>query len=93
MYYVYILTNKSNDVLYTGITGDLKKRIYEHKREEIDGFTKRYHVNKLVYYETHSSPQLAIKREKQIKRWIREKKNKLIESVNPTWKDLYEAII
>ena len=93
MYYVYIVTNKSNEVLYTGITGDLKRRIYEHKNEEIDGFTKRYHVNKLVYYETFSSPQSAIKREKQIKKWVREKKIKLIETFNPEWQDIYDRIV
>lgn len=93
MYYVYIVTNKSNGVLYTGITGDLKRRIYEHKNEEIDGFTKRYHVNKLVYYETFSSPQSAIKREKQIKKWVREKKIKLIETFNPEWQDIYDRIV
>lgn len=92
-YYIYIMTNKSNTVLYTGITGDIKKRIYEHKNKVVEGFTKKYNVDKLVYYEIFDDPYNAISREKQIKGWVRKKKVDLINSFNPTWEDLYEKII
>ena len=88
MYYVYLLTNKSNTVLYTGVTNDLQRRIYEHKNKLIDGFTKRYNVDKLVYFEYTTDVNIAIAREKQIKGWTRKKKNDLIEAINPTWEDL-----
>ena len=88
-YYVYILTNKNNTVLYTGITNSLKRRIWEHKTKLIDGFTKRYNVEKLVYYEAFNNPQDAIKREKQIKAGSRKKKIELINSLNNKWEDLY----
>ena len=88
MYYVYITTNKYNSVVYTGMTNNLEKRIYQHKNKIIDGFTKRYNVNKLVYFEMAEDVKSAIEREKQIKGWTREKKNSLIENVNPTWSDL-----
>jgi len=87
-YCVYILTNKRNNILYTGITGDIQKRIYEHKTKAADGFTKKYNVAKLVYYEIHGSFSSARRREKQIKGWLRRKKAALIESVNPYWVDL-----
>jgi len=87
-YYVYIMTNKANMVLYTGVTNDLKRRVYEHKQKLVDGFTKKYNVVKLVYYEVFKTIESAIKREKQIKRWRREWKTKLIEKVNPEWEDL-----
>ena len=87
-YHVYILANKTNSVLYIGVTGDLMRRLQEHRNDMIDGFTKRYHVHKLVYYETMSDIREAIAREKQLKNWRRAKKNDLIESVNPTWEDL-----
>ncbi|OGX03212.1 MAG: hypothetical protein A3G87_02760 [Omnitrophica bacterium RIFCSPLOWO2_12_FULL_50_11] len=90
--YVYLLTNKANSVLYTGVTSDLAKRIYEHKKKVVDGFTKKYNVEKLVYYETLDSIEEAISREKQIKGWLRRKKNDLIESMNPGWKDLYGEV-
>ena len=86
MYYVYILTNNSQ-TLYIGITNNLKRRLREHQTESIDGFTKRYHLHKLVYYETFSHPQEAIAREKQLKGWRRDKKIALIESANPNWTD------
>jgi len=86
-YYVYIITNKSK-TLYIGVTNDLSRRIYEHKNKIIDGFTKKYNISKLVYYETFNDPNEAIRREKQIKGWLRIKKIKLIESVNPDCKDL-----
>ena len=93
VYYVYILTNKSNKVLYTGITSNLIKRVYEHKQKLVDGFTKRYNVNKLVYYDYSEDVYGAIQREKQIKGKLRKKKIEIIEKMNPEWKDLYEELI
>ena len=87
-YYVYILTNWNNKVMYVGVTNDLHKRIYQHKNKCIDGFTKKYNVNKLVYYESTEDIMSAISREKQIKGWIRKKKNSLVLTINPSWKDL-----
>jgi putative endonuclease len=91
-YYVYIMTNKNNRVLYTGITNDLKRRTYEHKEKLVDGFTKKYNVSKLVYYEAHEDPENAILREKKIKAGSRQKKIDLINSMNKEWRDLYEEI-
>ena len=88
MYYVYILTNYNNKVLYIGMTNNLSRRLYEHKHKLIDGFTKRYSLCKLVYYECLSDTRAAIMREKQLKRWIRQKKTDLIETTNPQWEDL-----
>ena len=88
MYFVYILTNFTNKVLYTGVTNNLERRLYEHKNELADGFTKRYHIHKLVYYEATTDVYSAISREKQIKGWLRAKKIELIEKENPEWKDL-----
>lgn len=85
---VYILTNKWHRVFYTGVTGDLQRRIEEHKQKLVPGFTSRYNVTKLVYYETTENPEAAIAREKQIKGWTRQKKIDLIEQMNPTWNDL-----
>ena len=90
MYYVYLLTNKRNTVLYTGVTNNLERRIYEHKNKLIEGFTARYNLNKLVYFESTTSIETAIQREKQIKGWLRKRKNELVESINPEWKDLSE---
>jgi len=87
-YYVYILSNWTNTVLYTGVTNSLERRMYEHKNDLIDGFTKKYHVHKLVYYEFTTDVRGALEREKQVKAWRREKKIALIESLNPKWKDL-----
>lgn len=87
-YYVYFLTNWNNRVLYVGVTNNLERRLYEHKHELVDGFTKRYHVHKLVYFETTPDVRSAIAREKQIKRWTRAQKNKLISESNPDWRDL-----
>ena len=87
-YYVYILTNKTKTVLYTGVTNNLRRRIYEHKNKLIDGFTKRYNVDRLVYYEMTSDVKVAIKREKQIKNLLRRKKEELINTFNPNWDDL-----
>lgn len=88
-YYVYILTNKSK-TLYTGVTNDLKRRLYEHKNKLIPGFTSRYRIDKLVYFEETNDIKVAIAREKQIKGWLRVKKIALIESTNPQWQDLSE---
>ena len=91
-YYVYILTNSNKNVLYTGVTNDLKRRVYEHKHHLDKGsFTARYNVENLVYYEVTSSVESAIEREKQIKGWSRAKKLALIESQNPQWQDLSEG--
>ena len=90
MYYVYILTNKTKTVLYTGVTNDLQRRMYEHKNKQIDGFTKRYNIDILVYYEIYSDVKNAITREKQIKNLLRRKKEDLINAVNPNWDDLTE---
>ncbi len=81
-------SNKTNRVLYTGVTSDLQKRIYQHKQKLIEGFTKKYNVNKLVCYEETRDVLSAIEREKEIKGWKREKKNQLINSTNPEWRDL-----
>ena len=89
-YCVYILTNKSNRVMYIGVTNNLERRIYEHKQELVEGFTKRYHVNKLVYFETTTDVRSAIEHEKQLKGWLRSRKNALVESMNPEWRDLSE---
>jgi len=89
-YFVYILTNKNNSVLYTGITNSLMRRIWEHKSQLIVGFTKKYNVTKLIYYESFDNPTEAIKREKQIKAGSRKKKIELINKFNPEWKELYE---
>src|SRR3990167_2143198 len=91
-YYVYFLTNWNNKVLYVGVTNDLKRRIYEHKNELVESFTKKYHVNKLVYYEACEEVEGAILREKQIKAGSRENKNKLVTSFNPNWEDLSDKI-
>jgi len=89
-YYVYIMTNSSR-TLYTGVTDDLVRRIYEHKEKLIKGFTQKYNITRLVYYEITSDVRAAIQREKQIKGWLRKKKTALIESVNPEWKDLSDG--
>jgi putative endonuclease len=88
-YYVYIMTNRSR-TLYTGVTNDLMRRVYEHKHKLVPGFTSNYNIQYLVYYETTSSIYSAIEREKQIKGWLRAKKIALIDSANPEWKDLSE---
>ena len=93
MYYVYIITNKTNSVLYTGVTNNLIRRIYEHKNKLADGFTKKYNVSKLVYFEESQDVKSAIQREKSIKNLLRVKKEELINSFNPEWKDLYSDII
>ena len=93
-YYVYLLTNFHKNVLYTGMTNDLVRRVYEHKHHLDKGsFTDRYNVEYLVYYEWTSDVKAAIEREKQIKDWSRKKKEKLINSKNPNWNDLYETLL
>ena len=87
-YYVYFLTNRTDSVLYVGVTNDLRRRLFEHQNELADGFTKRYHVHKLVYFETTTDVKAAIEREKQIKSWSRARKNALVETMNPKWEDL-----
>lgn len=92
-YYVYIMTNITNNVLYTGVTNNLPRRIYEHKNGLIEGFTKKYKIKKLVYYEIFDNSYTAISREKQIKAGSRSKKIGLIVKNNPDFKDLYQDII
>lgn len=87
-YYVYILTNEYHNVMYIGVTNDVKRRVYEHKTGATEGFTKRYNVHKLVYVEHCNDVNAAIAREKQLKNWRREKKNALVESINPDWKEI-----
>lgn len=91
-YYVYILSNKTDSTIYVGVTNDLIRRIYEHKNKLIDGFTKRYNVDKLVYFEVFDSIEEAIKREKQLKAGSRQKKNDLINQNNLHWDDLYDQL-
>ena len=91
-YCVYIMTNKHNTVLYTGVTGNLRRRAYEHKEGLGGGFTRKYSVRKLVYYEATEDVRTAISREKQIKAGSRRKKIDLVNSMNPNWKDLYDEL-
>jgi len=90
--YVYFLTNKHNNVLYTGVTNDLIRRVYEHKNKMVVGFTQKYNVDRLVYFEVCSDIVTAIAREKQIKGWSRKKKNDLINTLNSEWDDLYPSL-
>ena len=93
-YYVYILSNITGTTIYIGITKDLIRRVYEHKHKLDPGsFTAKYDIHKLVYYESTSDVRAAIEREKQLKGWNRKRKNKLVESMNPRWDDLYESIL
>ena len=92
-YYVYILANKMNTVIYTGVTNDLLRRVYEHKMHlEPNSFTAKYDVTRLVFYEVTQNVRSAIEREKQIKSWSRAKKNTLVETMNPKWEDLWGSI-
>ena len=91
-YYVYILAKNRNSTFYTGFTEVLPKRVYEHKNELADGFTKKYGVKTLVYYEVHNDYETALTREKRLKKWNRPWKMRLIEEMNPNWEDLYEKI-
>ncbi len=92
-YYVYILASKRNGTLYVGVTSDLIKRVYEHKNNLVTGFTQKYDVHNLVYYEVTESIESALRREKQLKKWKREWKIRLIEKGNPEWKDLYQELL
>ena len=88
-YYVYILTRERNSTFYTGVTNNLVRRVYEHKMGLVEGFTKKHHIKRLVYYEQFGNVHLAIQREKIIKKWKRRYKINAIESINPDWRDLY----
>ena len=90
-YYVYLMTNWNNKVMYVGITNNLERRVYEHKQKLVKGFTEKYKVDKLVYFEETSDVWAALAREKEIKKWRREKKNNLVQSLNPRWIDLSEG--
>ncbi|MFC1787667.1 GIY-YIG nuclease family protein [Patescibacteria group bacterium] len=87
-YYVYLMTNKWDTVIYTRVTSDLAGRVFQHQNKVVDGFTSKYNINKLVYYEMYNDPLTAIEREKQIKAGSRKKKNELVEKDNPEWLDL-----
>jgi putative endonuclease len=87
-YYVYLLTNWNNNVIYVGVTNNLERRVYEHKHKLVKGFTEKYNINKLVYFEQTNDVTSAISREKEIKKWQREKKNALVIHMNPDWNDL-----
>jgi putative endonuclease len=91
-YYVYLLTNWNNKVMYVGVTNDLKRRLYEHRNKLIAGFTEKYNLFKLVYFEETQNINAAIAREKEIKKWRREKKNQLVNQSNTDWQDLSEAL-
>jgi putative endonuclease len=92
-YYVYILASKRNGTLYIGVTNDLMRRVYEHRNDLVEGFTKKYGVHLLVYYEQHNNAESAIQRERQMKKWNRQWKINRIQEQNPDWKDLYDAIV
>jgi putative endonuclease len=92
-YYVYLVTNWNNKVMYVGVTNDLERRMYEHKNKLVTGFTEKYNVQKLVYFEETGDVNAALAREKEIKRWRREKKNNLVLQTNPEWRDLGESLL
>ena len=91
-FYVYIMAKARNSTFYVGITSDLAKRVWEHKNKVTDGFTQKYDIKNLVYYETHNNAEAAIHREKRLKKWNRTWKMRIIEEMNPEWEDLYESI-
>ena len=91
-FFVYILASKKNGALYTGVTSSLVQRVWQHKNKEVEGFTQKYDVDRLVYYEIHEDSMEAITREKQLKKWKRAWKVRLIEEKNPEWRDLYDEI-
>ena len=93
MYYIYIMASKRNGTLYVGVTNNLLKRVYEHKNDLVEGFTKRYGIHRLVYYEQVADINSAIQREKRLKKWRRQWKIELIEQMNPDWKDLYDQLV
>jgi putative endonuclease len=92
-FYVYILASKRNGTIYIGVTSNLTQRIWQHKNNQAEGFSKKHNIKQLVYFEQHETAENAITREKQLKKWNRAWKLKLIEKVNPEWKDLYEIIL
>ncbi len=92
-YYIYIMASQKNGAIYIGVTSNLIKRVYEHKNKLVDGFTKKYNINNLVYYEITNQVTSAIAREKQLKNWRRQWKINLIEKENPDWMDLYDDIL
>ncbi len=92
-YYVYIFANKPNGTLYIGMTNNIARRVWEHKQGLVEGFTKKYNVDRLVYCESFAKPRDAIQREKRLKKWNRAWKIRLIESTNSCWKDLYETVM
>ena len=92
-YYVYIMASRQNGTLYIGVTSNLARRVYEHKNDLVEGFTKKYGVHRLVYYEQYHDIKLAIQRERQMKKWNRQWKINRIQEHNPDWKDLYDAIV
>ncbi|MBI5129583.1 MAG: GIY-YIG nuclease family protein [Rhodopseudomonas palustris] len=92
-YYVYLLANRKHGPLYVGVTNDLVRRVYEHRSKAVPGFTSRYNITRLVWFEVHDDPISAITREKEIKKWRRDWKIALIERDNPGWDDLYETIV
>ena len=92
-YFIYILASQRNGTLYIGITSDLIKRVWQHKEKLADGFTKKYNVNRLVYFEQFRDPESAIRREKRLKKYTRQWKINIIEKENPEWKDLYETLV
>ena len=91
-YHVYIMTNRRDGTLYIGVTNSLARRVYEHREKQADGFTRKYNLTQLVYYETYTSVQEAIQREKNMKEWKRAWKIELIENMNPDWRDLYDDL-
>ena len=91
--YVYILSNERRSVYYVGVTSNLQRRLYEHRNHLIEGFTSKYNVTKVLYFESTNQIENAIKREKQLKGWTRKKKETLIESINPEYRDLYDEVI
>ncbi len=91
-FYVYILASRPGGALYVGVTNDLARRIYEHRQNRVPGHTKRFHINRLVYFEVYDSPTLAIQREKNIKHWPRTWKTNLVAQANAAWRDLYDDI-
>jgi putative endonuclease len=92
-YYVYILASKRNGTLYIGVTNDLARRVYEHKNDIVEGFTKKYGIHLLVYYEQYNNVESAIQWERQMKKWNRQWKIRRIEGLNPGWRDLYDEIV
>lgn len=90
-YYFYIIANWTNERIYAGVTNNLERRVQEHRSGLVKGFTQKYNIKKLVYFEHHTDIEAAILREKEVKKWRREKKNRLVETVNPEWRELYVA--